>query len=223
MAFRLAAYFHDGPRTRGFICAGTLIHSKAVLTAAHCIQQKNESFARKAEDATIHIGQHNSDGIGDGQMSSVEKFILSPEWDHRSDNYDADIAFVILSQVVQFSQFVRRICLTLSLSTYYDLIGKTGVVAGALLEILVFKLFILNFVFIKGWKSATERTTFLENYDEVFVKEEFSPTRFDIRVTNELNCVRSQKSIRNSTGDRLFCAKSNERDRKSGPCFKASG
>lgn len=100
-----------------------------VLTAAHCIRPR-ESFERKAANATFHIGRHSLDRNEGHVVSRVTKFVVHPEWNQTVEHSDADVALALLSKKIQFTQFIRPICLGLSSPTYYDLIDNVGTVAG---------------------------------------------------------------------------------------------
>lgn len=191
--FRLAAYFHNGPGDSGFICGGSLISTKLVVTAAHCIQEKHETRVRKAEEATFYIGKHNIQVISGEQnfiMSGVTQLIVHPDWNTLDDRYDADIAIAVLLVTVQFTKFVRPICLWSSTSSYEDLVGQTA--------------------FIAGW-GKTEFSAITSDI----------PKWAAIPVVKMDTCIRSNYAFSALTSDRTFCA--GTRDGYRGPCNGDSG
>lgn len=56
--------------------------------------------------------------------------MVHPDWNPNDDKYDADIALAILIKVVNFNVFIMPICLWTDTSSYEDIEGKKGVVAG---------------------------------------------------------------------------------------------
>jgi secreted trypsin-like serine protease len=129
----MAAYYHNGRGDSGFICGGSLISSKLAVTSAHCIHSKGESIRKKAEEATFYFGKNNLDSLNSEQnyeISAVSEFVIHPEWNPNTEQYDADIAIVILTRTIYFTRFVKPICIWTATSTYNDLIGFRGIIAG---------------------------------------------------------------------------------------------
>lgn len=115
-----------------------MISTKLIVTAAHCVRSKKESYTRKAEEATFYIGKHNLESLNGEQnyiVSGVTQLIVHPNWDPNDDKYDADIAVAVLLRKVPFSKFVKPICLWTATNSYQDLVGKKGIVAGKFDEI----------------------------------------------------------------------------------------
>lgn len=63
-------------------------------------------------------------------VSAVSEFILHPDWKHDDMRYDADIAIAVMVRSVTFTKFVKPICLWTSTSSYSDIVGSKGVIAG---------------------------------------------------------------------------------------------
>jgi hypothetical protein len=75
-----------------------------VITAAHCIQAKND-IQRIPEASLFYIGKHylKSPKFTEEKnyiVSPVTRFIVHPDWQTQGQSYDADIAIAILSQFV---------------------------------------------------------------------------------------------------------------------------
>lgn len=194
MTFRLAAYFYNGKDNSNFICGGSLVSTKLVVTAAHCVQNKKEALTRKAEEASFIIGKHNLESLIDGEqnfiVSGATEFIVHPDWDFNDDRFDADIAIAVLLRTVTFSKFVKPICLWTSTTSYDDLVGKKGVVAG--------------------WGKTETKAV---STDE--------PKWTVISIVSQVTCLRSNPAFIRLTSDRTFCA--GDLKDSSGPCTGDSG
>lgn len=180
----LVAYYNNGKDTTGFICGASLISANAIITAAHCIQNKGESRPRRAEQATFYIGKHNLNLLNEpGYVSSgAAQFNVHPNWNPNDNRYDADIAVVILLQSVRFSQYIVPICLwQTTVTSSQDVVDKTGTVVG--------------------W-GKTE-------FDSVSTD---NPKEIEIPIVDEGVCLRSHEAYSKITSKRTFCA--GKKDRK---------
>lgn len=191
--FRLAAYYHNGRTESLFICGGSLISTKLIVTAAHCVHPKDDSSIKKAEEATFYMGKHNLELLAGEQnyiMSPVTKFIIHPEWNFLDKIYDADISIAVLSRTIEFTKFIRPICIWTATNSFSDLIGKKGVVAG--------------------WGKT-----------EYGVVSTAKPKWAEIPIVDQITCLRSNRAFSQLTSDRTFCA--GDRTGTKGPCNGDSG
>ncbi|KAG4070568.1 hypothetical protein HA402_011955 [Bradysia odoriphaga] len=90
----LAALFF-GNNTE-FFCASTIISAKHALT-----------------DVMVLLGAYNIDlrteiGV---QPRGVDDIHVHPDWDPSSAKYDADLAILILSEIVEFTKHIRPVCM----------------------------------------------------------------------------------------------------------------
>jgi hypothetical protein len=82
--------------------------------AAHCFQAKGQPQAEEAEDVVALLGKHNLsdfDEIG-SKNYSVNKIILHDKWEWnetKEEKYDSDIALIVLSEKVQFTDKIRLV------------------------------------------------------------------------------------------------------------------
>lgn len=126
--------------------------TKIVVTAAHCIQSKfilrsiKEVFSlilsildkqddniHKAEEALFYLGKHylhSQPNERDVIASGVTKFVVHPSYNAYVESFDADIAIAVLLRTIQFTNFVKPICLWTSTGNYNDIVNRQGVVAG---------------------------------------------------------------------------------------------
>ncbi|XP_017072858.1 serine protease grass isoform X2 [Drosophila eugracilis] len=101
------AYLHDSGR---FLCGGTLINHRFILTAAHCISN-NDSLTVRLGEFDSHSAQ---DCIGSDCIPPSEEFQIDLAFRHRdysrSDHYH-DIGLLRLARSVEYKAHIRPICL----------------------------------------------------------------------------------------------------------------
>jgi secreted trypsin-like serine protease len=172
-----------------------LISQRLVITAAHCIHNKNEpvSNRRKPEEATFFFGKHNIESLTEDRnyiQSGAIEFHLHQDWRINDDKFDADIAIVVLSRRIPFNKFIKPICLWTSTSSFTDLIDKEGIIAGW------------------GKTEFNAISTSMPKWTKLPV------------VSNEI-CLRSHPIFSTLTSERTFCA--GIKDSITGPCNGDSG
>ena len=101
------------------------------LTAAHCFQTKWQKYIRKPRDFLAFVGKHNlkvEDEIGSA-VHKVWKVILHHDWKYQDNQWDADIALIVLLSEVDLSNFrvVGIVCLPPS--SEQEVIGR-GTLSG---------------------------------------------------------------------------------------------
>jgi len=88
------------------LCGGTLISSTHVLTAAHCVENKETGINYHPSQIKVHLGEHN---IGTTWGSDVAEVIKHSRYN--SATVDNDYAILRLSQPVSFTDKVSPACL----------------------------------------------------------------------------------------------------------------
>lgn len=76
-------------------CGGSIISNNHIVTAAHCVHDKQS--ANMLKNVKIYTGTSRSDSLGEGKAYTVKSVTVHPGYRGVSNSYLNDIAIVTVS------------------------------------------------------------------------------------------------------------------------------
>jgi len=108
-----------------FLCGGTLLNKRYVLTAMHCLVDQR---GNRASSVTVGLGEH--DIRSSSEAISPQSFSASVigRDDYNANSFDNDIAILKLNRDATFNDNVIPACLPTNINELY--VGKSAKVSG---------------------------------------------------------------------------------------------
>lgn len=113
-----------------FFCGASLISRSHILTAAHCLQEKQQNVAKQPSDVIAYLGKYDLSLTHERGSVAVypSEFIIHADWKPMDAKYDADIAIIKIDQEVLLRSNIYPVCLwTSDLKSIRD---EDGTVVG---------------------------------------------------------------------------------------------
>lgn len=117
--------------TTSFICGGNLINKKFVISAAHCVARLDSLFGRDNYELFSYLGLFDLTRLDapDVQKKKVDRMYVHPDYKY-GEYSDSDISVLRLKTPVEYTQFVRPICLWKWKTDLNFVVGSTGRIVG---------------------------------------------------------------------------------------------
>ncbi|KAG7303352.1 hypothetical protein JYU34_011842 [Plutella xylostella] len=123
----VAIYKSEGSQLK-YVCAGTLVSQLHVVTAAHCMKQRS-SFTKK-NDLWVRVGVFDLGDWDDDETSLRNVADAHMHEKYNPANYANDILILTFTKKVDYSLYIRPICLWTGPPELEKVVDKTGVVTG---------------------------------------------------------------------------------------------
>lgn len=100
-------------KSQKYFCASTLISSKHVITAAHCLQPKHSRTRLKIDEVVVLLGVNDITKRHEtgSKARFVSQIVLHPDYKYDDSRYDADLAIIHFRNALTASDSFTPICL----------------------------------------------------------------------------------------------------------------
>lgn len=126
----LGALFISSKGKLGFACGTSLISSRLNILSAHCVKFKNENVLPK--NVQIFFDKFNLDDWTDDRhvRRGASHILVHHKWNYNSERIENDIAIIVMDHPVEFTDYVKPICVWPVNQENFHITGLVGVTAG---------------------------------------------------------------------------------------------
>nr|CAL85490.1 CG9649 protein [Drosophila simulans] len=104
----MAALFEHVGRDYNFLCGGTLISARTVISAAHCFRFGSRNLP--GERTIVSLGRNSLDLFSSGATVGVARLLIHEQYNPNVYT-DADLALLQLANHVDIGDYIKPICL----------------------------------------------------------------------------------------------------------------
>lgn len=191
-----------------YICGGTLVSTKVVVTAAHCMQRNNRK--RYANEIVAYFGRNHYEG-GNAikqQVEDIDTIIIHPDYKKFGQSFDADIAVIVVRTRIRYGKLIRPICLWPKSDEFMVSVAASDK---------------------SDEEDATNEKKSTETMGTVVIWGRYGnemaistkPRIINVKIIGDAECLQQNTMYNEIISNRTFCAQGIQNGRA--PCFGDSG
>jgi len=108
----MVALFSRQSDPPSYFCGGVLVANNKILTAAHCVWDKQQPKQMLARDVIVKVGVYDLADLYELYTTSIaaSEIIIHTNWNPFTERFNDDLAMIMLEDEVHTSIYVRPIC-----------------------------------------------------------------------------------------------------------------